>query len=153
MESDADPSSFYWPFWALGSFYRDVIEHLRLAGYNFQQYSAYVRDNSTAIHAWGVMVAMAHLAPRGRIQTTAHRLLLYRSPNRFAYDVAPLFQPGAALFEALEGPTPRGRVPDQAWGFFVHAPIVLQVLPELPRGTRDSDAARDPANWVGAVDM
>jgi hypothetical protein len=132
-----------------GSFYRDIIAHLQLAGYQFQQYSAYIRDNSTAVHAWGVMLAMAQLPPPGRIQTTARRLLLYRSPNRFHYDATPLFQPGAALFPALEGPTPRGLVPVNAWGFFVHPPAPMQALPELPYGTRDSDAARIPENWLG----
>jgi hypothetical protein len=94
------------------------------------------------------MVGLIHLPPPGRIQTTVSKLQLYRSPHRNLYDAMPLIAPGAVLYPALPGPTPRALLPDDAWQDFQRAPVPLQHPPPLPRGTRNSVAARNAENWV-----
>jgi hypothetical protein len=108
----------------------------------------FVRDDTMAFDTWVTALAFCDIPPLGIIRTTAQGVWMFRAPQRNIYDVTRLFQPGHGLFLWLGGPAPRNLVPPESWQHFVLPPGPGQHLHELPLGTRNSDEARDAANWV-----
>jgi hypothetical protein len=90
---------------------------------------------------------MLQLLPRGIMQTTLRRLAVFYAPDHLLLNVMRVIVPGGQHFARL-APTPIALVPHNQWALFNPPAQPMQMIFNLPRGVRNSLAARNPANWL-----
>ncbi len=135
----------------VGTLYSRVIAYLARANFAHDEYSVCINADTTAMFAWVVAVGMLQLEPSGFMPTTRRRLAVYHAPMRATLNVMRLIVPGGLHWARLDQ-TPRGLVLPQRWALFHSPALPMQFLQRLPRGTRASAAAWNPANWIMSYD-
>jgi hypothetical protein len=131
----------------IGTLYSRIIAFLNRVGFTHNEYSLYSNVNTTAFNAWIVALALLQLPPRGIMQTTLRRLAVFYAPDHQLLNVMRVIEPGGPHFARL-APTPIGLVPQNQWALFNPPAQPMQMIFNLPRGVRNSPAARNPANWL-----
>ncbi|KAF8606137.1 hypothetical protein BDV93DRAFT_553906 [Ceratobasidium sp. AG-I] len=110
-------------------------------GFQFAQYSAWERPNSTPGSVWATMLRFRTIEPPGLFATVSKALKMYQVTSE-PLNVSDHITLGGQYSPILTGPTPRGLVPAGV----PHVPVPADW--RLPAGVKPTPNNMNLDNWV-----